>query len=102
MGTAAIADLGCEIFIQLEQKPPEPGVTQKGMGRWRRLPDLRRLGDNLLGELFASSLRGFYPFPSRNVNKNPPLPLAYCAHAELGKCDESIFQFPDRLLQLIC
>jgi hypothetical protein len=37
--------------------------------------DLGRLGDNLLGELFASSLRGTYLFPLHSVNKNPPIPL---------------------------
>ena len=44
-------------------------------------------GDNLLGALLASSLRGFYLFPSPNLKENPPVPLTLRAHAELYEAD---------------
>ena len=42
-------------------------------------------GDNPLGGLLASSLRGLYPLPSRNPKEIPPIPLKLRAHPQRAK-----------------
>jgi hypothetical protein len=42
-------------------------------------------GDNPLGALLASSLRGPYLFPSPNLKEIRPIPLRQHAHAHFSK-----------------
>jgi hypothetical protein len=75
VGTTPRLHRGGEFFIDLQEDLPELGIVEIQVQHDAVSYVLVDTGDNLLGALFASSLRGLYPLPSHNLNKFPPISL---------------------------
>ena len=80
--TVVRAHLRCQIFVDSKQNAPELGVREIPVQHGSVSVVLVDNGDNLLGELLASSLRGNYPCPLPNLNKFSMIPITQLAHAQ--------------------
>jgi len=66
---------GGEVFINLQEDLPELGIAEIEVQHKPVSHVLVDTRDNLLGALFASSLRGLYLLPSHYLNKFPAISL---------------------------